>query len=130
MKTIFTNGCFDLLHRGHVDLLKYCKTLGDWVIVGLNSDASIKRLKGIDRPINSEDDREHILMALKYVDEVIIFDDDTPYELIKSLQPDIIVKGGDYDCKNVVGNDLCEVKIFEYVEGYSTTKTIQHFSDR
>jgi len=78
MKTIFTNGCFDLLHRGHVDLLKYCKTLGDWVIVGLNSDASIKRLKGIDRPINSEDDREHILMALKYVDEVIIFDDDTP----------------------------------------------------
>ena len=130
MKTIFTNGCFDLLHRGHIDLLKYCKTLGDWVIVGLNSDDSVKKLKGSNRPINHQSDREYILMALKYVDEVIIFDNDTPYELIKSLQPDIIVKGGDYHAKNVVGNDICEVKIFDYVDGYSTTETIHILDHR
>ena len=130
MKLIFTNGCFDVLHRGHIELLKYCKTLGHWVIVAINSDKSVSRIKDPSRPINTQEDRKHMLMALKYVDEVIIFDDDTPYELIKLLQPDIIVKGGDYSIKDVVGNDLCEVKLFEYVNGYSTTEAIQNLSDR
>ena len=130
MKIIFTNGCFDILHRGHVELLKYCKTLGNKVIVGLNSDASIQRLKGDDRPINSEDDRKFLLEALQFVDEVLVFDEDTPYDLIKEVSPDIIVKGGDYNEKDIVGNDLCEVRVFKYVEGYSTTKTIQDIGSR
>jgi len=130
MVTVFTNGCFDLLHRGHVELLKYCDTLGDKVIVGLNSDASIKRIKGSSRPINSQKDRMYMLLALKYVDEVIIFNDDTPYNVIKLLKPDIIVKGGDYEQQDVIGNDIAKVKIFNYVNGYSTTKIIADLIDR
>ena len=130
MKIIFTNGCFDILHRGHVELLKYCGSLGDRVIVGLNSDSSIQKLKGPTRPVNKQADRKFLLESIKFVDEVIIFDEDTPYNLIKRLSPDIIVKGGDYNKKNVVGNDLCQVRIFKYVDGYSTTKTIQSITDR
>ena len=130
MKIIFTNGCFDILHRGHVELLKYCKTLGNKVIVGLNSDASIQRLKGDDRPINREDDRKFLLESLQFVDEVLVFNEDTPYNLIKEVSPDILVKGGDYNEKDIVGNDLCEVRVFKYVEGYSTTKTIQDIGSR
>ena len=128
-KLIFTNGCFDILHRGHVSLLKYCKTLGN-VIVGLNSDKSIKNIKGNERPFNNENDRKFILESLMYVDKVIIFNEDTPYDLIKKIKPNIIVKGGDYSVESVVGNDLCEVRIFNYVEGYSTTKTIQDIVNR
>jgi D-beta-D-heptose 7-phosphate kinase/D-beta-D-heptose 1-phosphate adenosyltransferase len=123
-KSVFTNGCFDILHRGHIELLKYCETLGD-VIVGLNSDESIRRLKGDRRPVNSQDDRKALLQAIKYVDRVIIFEEDTPYNLIKKTTPDIIVKGGDYKKEEVIGSDLCEVIIFNYLDGYSTTKTIE-----
>ena len=130
MKVIFTNGCFDVFHRGHLELLKYCKEICDKVIVGLNSDSSVKKLKGDKRPVYCEDDRRALLLELSCVDEVIIFEEETPYLLIKSIKPDIIVKGGDYQVENVVGNDICEVKIFEYVKGYSTTKTIQNIVDR
>ena len=124
MKRVFTNGCFDVLHRGHFELLKYCKSLG-YVIVGLNSDASVEELKGPTRPVFSQEDRKFMLMSCKYVDEVLIFNEDTPYNLIKQTKPDIIVKGGDYVVETVVGHDLCEVKIFNYIDGYSTTKTLE-----
>ena len=103
--------------------------LGDKLIVGLNSDRSVESLKGIGRPYNSEQDRKHVLEALEFVDEVIIFDEDTPYELIKSIQPDIITKGGDYKTKEeVVGHDLAEVMIVPFTEGYSTTKTLEYMN--
>lgn len=121
---IFTNGCFDVLHLGHVELLRYCSTLGE-VYVGLNSDDSIKRLKGPSRPINDEQTRMRILESIKYVSSVQIFNEDTPYELIKSLKPDVIVKGGDYKPQQVIGHDLCEVRIFETLVGYSSTLSIQ-----
>tara|TARA_B100000214_G_scaffold373551_1_gene354110 strand:+ start:1942 stop:2334 length:393 start_codon:yes stop_codon:yes gene_type:complete len=130
MKTIFTNGCFDIIHRGHLDLLAYCRSLGGRVVVGLNSDKSTKVLKGDSRPINSENDRKYLLESLVYVDEVIIFNEETPYLLIKSIKPDIIVKGGDYLPENVVGNDVAQVIIFDYVNGYSTTEKIQDISSR
>lgn len=129
-KTIFTNGCFDILHRGHVELIKYSADLGDRLVVGINSDKSVKKLKGNKRPINSEEDRKFILESIKFVDEVIIFDEETPYELIKKIRPEIIVKGGDYIVQDVVGSDLCEVRIFNYVNGYSTTGTIQNIANR
>ena len=97
-KLVFTNGCFDVLHRGHIELLKHCRVLGGdtgWVIVGINSDESIRRLKGDHRPIMSQDDRKALLEELSCIDEVVIFDEDTPYELIQRSKPDIIVKGGD-----------------------------------
>lgn len=124
-KTVFTNGCFDILHRGHFEILRYCKSLGR-VIVGLNSDASVKRLKGPARPHFEQQDRLFMLQSCKYVDEVVIFEEDTPYNLIKSLGPDIIVKGGDYTPADVVGNDIAEVKIFNYIPGYSTTSILEH----
>tara|TARA_Y100000310_G_scaffold329976_1_gene400808 strand:+ start:1016 stop:1420 length:405 start_codon:yes stop_codon:yes gene_type:complete len=129
-KVCFTNGCFDVLHRGHIELLKFCKANSDYVIVGLNSDKSARRLKGHDRPINTEIDRKFLLESIKYVDTVIIFDEETPYQLISKLKPDIIVKGGDYKKDEVVGSDLAEVKIFETVNGYSTTKAVQRSSNR
>jgi len=129
-KVIFINGCFDIIHRGHIQLLEYCKSIGDKVIVGLNSDDSVKRLKGKKRPINSEKDRKYFLESLRFVDEVIIFDEDTPINLIKKTKPDVIVKGGDYTVESVVGNNICEVRIFKYVKGYSTTSTIQDINNR
>jgi D-beta-D-heptose 7-phosphate kinase/D-beta-D-heptose 1-phosphate adenosyltransferase len=130
MHIVFTNGCFDIVHRGHLELLKYCKSIGGKVIIGLNSDKSIKEIKGKNRPVNNQKDRKFLLESLKYVDEVIIFEEKTPYNLITKIKPDIIVKGGDYDIKSVVGNDIAEVRIFKYVEGYSTTKTIQNIINR
>ena len=124
MKVIFTNGCFDILHRMHVELFQFCKSKGDKVIVGLNSDASIKRLKGKERPIFNQDDRKFLLESLECVDEVVVFEEDTPYELIKKIRPDHIVKGGDYKPEDVVGNDISKVIIFNYDENYSTTKTL------
>jgi rfaE bifunctional protein nucleotidyltransferase chain/domain len=123
-KTIFTNGCFDILHIGHIELLKYCKSLGR-VVVGLNSDKSVKKLKGESRPINNESDRKLILEACRYVDEVVIFDEDTPIELIRSLKPDLIVKGGDYKASEVVGSEIAKVDIFNLVGGYSSTASIK-----
>jgi len=129
-KVIFTNGCFDIIHRGHIELLEYCKSIGGKLIVGLNSDSSVKRLKGKKRPINSEKDRKYLLESLRFVDEVIIFNEDTPLELIKKISPDIIVKGGDYTVESVVGNNICEVRIFKHVKGYSTTTAIQDINNR
>jgi len=132
---IFTNGCFDILHRGHVELLKYCASLscparGGKVVIGLNSDASVKRLKGSQRPVNPQEDRKFLLENLTCVDEVEIFEEDTPYELIKKINPDIIVKGGDYEKENVVGSDICEVRLFNYKEGYSTTNALQRLQNK
>lgn len=129
MQRVFTNGCFDILHRGHVELLAYCKSLGR-VTVGLNSDDSVKRLKGLSRPMNNENDRKRILEAIRYVDEVVIFEEDTPYELILRLTPDFIVKGGDYKAHEVIGSDLCEVRIFETVDDYSTTEFINRIVEK
>ena len=124
-KVVFTNGCFDILHRGHFELLKYCRSLGTIVIVGLNDDKSVKELKGETRPFFSEQDRKFALECCRYVDHVILFEEETPYNLIKKLAPDIIVKGGDYKIEDVVGNDLAEVRIFNFIEGFSTTKVLE-----
>jgi D-beta-D-heptose 7-phosphate kinase/D-beta-D-heptose 1-phosphate adenosyltransferase len=105
-------------------LLEKSKALGDYLIVGLNSDASVRRLKGIKRPINNQENRKKSLEAIKFVDEVVIFDEDTPYDLIKQLKPDIITKGGDYKAEDVVGNDLAIVVIIPFTDGYSTTKIL------
>jgi len=120
-KVVFTNGCFDILHRGHISLLQESRNLGQKLVVGLNSDASVRKLKGPNRPINRQDDRKAVLEALDCVDEVIIFDEPTPYQLIKKINPDIITKGGDYKPSEVIGNDLAQVVIIPYVDGYSTT---------
>jgi D-beta-D-heptose 7-phosphate kinase / D-beta-D-heptose 1-phosphate adenosyltransferase len=125
-KIVFTNGCFDLLHAGHISYLEKAKNFGDILILGLNSDRSVKSLKGKERPINLQEDRAYIMAALKVVDYVVIFDEDTPYELIKSIEPHILVKGGDYSGKKVVGQDIVEeLKIVEFVNGKSSTKTIE-----
>jgi len=100
-RVIFTNGCFDILHRMHIELLAFCKSRGDYVVVGLNSDESVKALKGDNRPIFCQEDRKKVLEALEYVDEVIIFDEERPYNLVKELRPDEIVKGGDYKVKDI-----------------------------
>jgi D-beta-D-heptose 7-phosphate kinase/D-beta-D-heptose 1-phosphate adenosyltransferase len=126
---VFTNGCFDILHKGHIELLAYCKSLGH-VTVGLNSDESVRRLKGLSRPINTQSDRKLMLEALRYVDEVVVFSEDTPYELLLKLTPDIIVKGGDYKVHEVIGSDLCEVRIFQTLKGYSTTNIINQISKK
>lgn len=124
-KTVFTNGCFDILHKGHVEYLDKAKSFGDVLILGLNSDSSVKALKGDNRPINTQDDRAYILAALESVDYVVIFDDNTPLSLIQIVKPDILVKGGDYEGKEVVGSDIAkELKLVQFVDGKSTTKTI------
>ena len=125
-KIVFTNGCFDLLHAGHISYLETAKNFGDILILGLNSDRSVTSLKGKGRPINLEADRAYILAALEVVDYVVIFDEDTPYELIKSIEPHILVKGGDYEGKEVVGQDIAdELKLVEFVHGKSSTRTIE-----
>ena len=124
-RVIFTNGVFDILHKGHFELLAEAKSLGDKLIVGINSDASVKRLKGETRPINNVMKRISQLEILPWVDKVVVFEEDTPYELIKQIKPHVIVKGGDYTVETVVGNDLAEVHLVPTVEGYSTTKIIE-----
>jgi len=124
-RVIFTNGVFDILHRGHFTLLKEARALGEKLVVGINSDASTKRLKGNSRPINTEQTRKEQLELLSWVDEVVVFDEDTPYELIKKLNPDMIVKGGDYTVEQVVGHDIVPVKIIPTVKGFSTTSIIE-----
>ncbi len=123
---VFTNGCFDILHAGHVRYLETAKSFGDVLIVGLNSDQSVRTLKGESRPINIEQDRAYILAALEAVDYVVVFEQDTPYDLIKLIKPHTLVKGGDYEGKSVVGQDIAnELKLVQFVEGKSTTKTIE-----
>ncbi|MDD5202350.1 MAG: D-glycero-beta-D-manno-heptose-7-phosphate kinase [Sulfurimonas sp.] len=125
-KVVFTNGCFDILHVGHVKYLQIAKSFGDILIVGLNSDASVSRLKGPTRPINIAQDRAYLLAALEAVDFVVPFSEDTPLELIKMIRPDVLVKGGDYEGKEVVGTEFAgELKLVDFVDGKSTTKTIQ-----
>ncbi|MBY0516230.1 MAG: D-glycero-beta-D-manno-heptose 1-phosphate adenylyltransferase [Bacteriovoracaceae bacterium] len=131
-KIVFTNGCFDILHRGHVAYLNEAKKLGDILIIGLNSDASVKRLKGSERPINSELDRKFVLENLKAVDGVEIFTQDTPLELIKLIRPSILVKGGDWKIEQIVGSAEVigwggEVLSLNFVDGYSTTSVINKF---
>ena len=125
-KIVFTNGCFDILHVGHVKYLQVAKSFGDILIVGLNSDASVSRLKGPTRPVNIAEDRAYLLAALEAVDFVVPFSEDTPYNLIKMIEPDTLVKGGDYKGKSVVGTEFAgELKLVDFVDGKSTTKTIQ-----
>jgi len=129
-KIVFTNGCFDIIHRGHIEYLKEAKKLGEVLIIGLNSDDSVKRIKGENRPINSEEDRAEILSQLKPVDFVVTFYEDTPYELIKNIMPDILVKGGDWKIEEIVGNDVViknggEVKSLKYFPDRSTSKVIK-----
>jgi len=125
-KIVFTNGCFDILHVGHVKYLQIAKSFGDVLIVGLNSDESVSRLKGPTRPVNIAEDRAYLLAALEAVDFVVPFESDTPYELIKMIEPDILVKGGDYEGKSVVGTEFAkELKLVEFVDGKSTTRTIE-----
>ena len=129
-KIVFTNGCFDILHAGHVTYLNEAKSLGDLLVVGLNSDSSIKVLKGESRPILSEQERKFILENLKAVDFVEIFSEQTPLELIKSVMPDVLVKGGDWKPEQIVGSDVVlanggEVKSLSFVNGMSTTNIIE-----
>ena len=130
-KIVFTNGCFDLLHKGHRDLIKQSFSFGDILIVGLNSDESVKRLKGEDRPIQNEVERKNALLNTGYVNEVYIFDDDTPLELINLIKPDILVKGGDYTPNEIVGYEEVtssggEIKIVPLTPGFSTTSIIEN----
>lgn len=125
-KIVFTNGCFDLLHRGHVDYLGKAADMGTKLVLGLNTDASVSRLKGPHRPIQDQESRLQILASLACVDAVTLFDEQTPYELIKSVQPDVLVKGADYKPEDIVGYDIVkerggEVKTIDYLPGYSTS---------
>lgn len=129
-RIVFTNGCFDILHVGHVKYLQEAKSYGDVLIVGLNTDASVRVLKGPTRPVNTEEDRAYILGALEAVDYVVLFSDETPYELIKSIAPDILVKGGDYEGKSVVGAEFArELRLVQFVDGKSTTATIARINE-
>lgn len=126
-KVVFTNGCFDILHRGHIDTLAKAADCGDVLIVGVNADASVKMLqKGDSRPLQDEQSRALIIASLAFVSAVIIFEEETPYNLIKALQPDVLVKGGDYKVEQIAGHDIVlarggEVKLIPLVEGFSTT---------
>ncbi|XOV92884.1 MAG: D-glycero-beta-D-manno-heptose 1-phosphate adenylyltransferase [Bacteroidota bacterium] len=126
---VFTNGVFDLVHLGHVDYLEKARNLGDKLIVALNTDASVKRLKGDNRPISDEQARLHVMAAFEFVDATVLFDEDTPYELISAIKPDILVKGKDYEISNIVGADIVlenggSVETIDIVKGYSTTSII------
>lgn len=129
--SVFTNGCFDIIHVGHLDLLRRCKEMGDIVIVGLNSDASISRLKGPERPIMNLEKRAAFLSALEFVDYVVVFDEDTPIELLSMLKPSLLVKGGDYKPEEIKGREFVnEVRIVPFIAGYSSTSVIHTIRDR
>ncbi len=134
-KIVFTNGCFDLLHIGHIRYLAQAKRLGDFLIIGLNSDSSVKELKGEDRPINSLKDRATLLSAIESVDLVIMFEEQTPENLIKDIVPDILVKGGDYNIEDIVGYQTVmqnggQVKTLSFYDGYSSTNYINKIKKR
>jgi D-beta-D-heptose 7-phosphate kinase/D-beta-D-heptose 1-phosphate adenosyltransferase len=129
-KIVFTNGCFDVLHYGHVRYLLEARKLGDLLVVGLNNDDSVRRLKGSTRPVNGENERALVLAALSCVDYVSLFEEDTPEELIKIVRPDVLVKGGDYTIDNIVGADFVQrnggvVTTIPFVEGFSSTRIIE-----
>jgi len=134
-RIVFTNGCFDLIHPGHVRYLRAAKRLGDVLVVALNSDASVRRLKGPSRPLVPERDRCEVMAALEMVDYVTIFDEDTPYELIKQLQPDVLVKGGDWKPDDIVGADVVRarggvVRSLRFAPGYSTTRLVDRIRSK
>ncbi len=125
-RIVFTNGCFDLIHLGHIDYLSKAACFGELLVIGLNTDASVRKLKGKHRPIKDEQSRAMILASLFFVDFVILFDEETPYELIKSIQPNILIKGSDYNVEDIVGYDVVkkgggEVVTLDFLDGYSTT---------
>jgi D-beta-D-heptose 7-phosphate kinase/D-beta-D-heptose 1-phosphate adenosyltransferase len=129
-KIVFTNGCFDILHKGHLEILSTSASFGDILVVGINTDNSVKRLKGSSRPINDEGFRSLMLASIQYIDTVLLFDEETPLNLITILMPDVLVKGGDYTVEQIVGADVVlknggEVKIVPIVKGYSTTKIVE-----
>jgi rfaE bifunctional protein nucleotidyltransferase chain/domain len=129
LKVVFSNGCFDIVHAGHVDYLSKARDLGDKLIIGLNSDDSVRRLKGKGRPVQDENARAALLAAFSFVDAVVVFDEDTPFELISTLIPDILVKGSDYSVENIVGADVVlknggKVETIDFLEGYSTSSII------
>ena len=131
MKRIFVNGTFDIIHRGHLELLEYAYNLGT-VLVAIDTDRRVRELKGVNRPINSQDDRAYLLRSLKFVSGVITFDTDQELiDTIKMYQPDVMVKGSDYKGKPIIGSEYCrEIKFYDVVNGYSTTKTIQDIINR
>ncbi|MDA3907155.1 MAG: D-glycero-beta-D-manno-heptose 1-phosphate adenylyltransferase [Bacteroidales bacterium] len=125
-KIVFTNGCFDILHRGHIEYLSKAADLGDVLFIGVNTDSSVRKLKGNNRPLQDENSRLLILGALEFVDALILFDEDTPYDLIKMVQPHILVKGSDYKPEDIVGYDIVkarggEIKTIDFLQGYSTS---------
>ena len=127
---VFTNGCFDIIHRGHIEVLARTADLGDKLILGLNSDSSVKKIKGNTRPINDEKSRAIVLSSLKFVDAVIIFNEETPYKLIHKINPDILAKGGDYKVTEIAGHDIIkknggEIKLVPLVDGFSTSNIIE-----
>ncbi len=129
-KVVFTNGCFDILHLGHIDYLSKAKDLGDILLIGLNSDSSVSRLKGEGRPVVNEKARANLLASLFFVDAIVLFDEDTPYELIRTVQPSILVKGSDYKEEDIVGYDIVKanggsIKTLDFLEGYSTSSIIE-----
>lgn len=129
-KIVFTNGCFDILHRGHIEYLAQAANRGDVLVIGLNTDNSVRRIKGDSRPVQDEYARAILLASLSFVAAVILFDDDTPYELIKKVQPDVLIKGSDYKIEDIVGYDIVnakggEVVTIDFIEGYSTTSIIE-----
>jgi len=128
-KIVFTNGCFDLVHRGHLEYLASAASMGNKMILGLNTDASVQKLKGPDRPINDEYSRALLLASLGYIDMIIFFGEQTPYDLINFVQPDILVKGSDYNAEDIVGYDIVkgkggEIKTLDFIEGFSSTGII------
>ena len=132
-KIIFTNGCFDILHPGHIHILSKAKSLGDILVVGLNSDLSVKKLKGDKRPLVSEDDRSRVLLSLRFVDYVIIFNELTPLKVIEKIKPDFLVKGGDYNENDIVGSDFVkasggQVEIIKFLDGYSSSNYIDNLN--
>lgn len=132
-KLVFTNGCFDIVHRGHVEYLAKAASLGNQLIIGLNTDASVKRLKGMARPVQDETTRALVLASFSFVSKVVLFDEDTPFELINLIQPDILVKGGDYKPEEIVGYDIVkgkggEIVTIDLVEGHSTTSIINRMN--
>jgi len=134
-KIVFTNGCFDILHAGHVDYLSKARRLGDVLVVGLNSDSSVKKIKGKDRPINKESDRAKVLSSLYFVDYITSFNETTPENLIKKVRPDILVKGGDWKIEDIVGGSFVrsyggKIKSIPFVKGYSTTSIIERSACR
>ncbi|MDD5507357.1 MAG: D-glycero-beta-D-manno-heptose 1-phosphate adenylyltransferase [Bacteroidales bacterium] len=131
---VFTNGCFDVLHLGHIDYLSKAADMGDVLIIGLNSDESVRRLKGESRPVNDENARSLVLASLRFVTAVVLFDEDTPYELIRLVQPDVLVKGSDYRTDEIIGHDIVtarggRVVTIDFLPGYSTSHLIQKIRD-